>query len=98
VLKNAIDWGSEPLERNVWKGKVVAITGTSPGAIGTAVGQQHLRQILGSLAMGGEAYISFRAGLIGADHEISNERTREFLLQYFRQFLSLVTVLVPVPE
>jgi chromate reductase len=101
VLKNAIDWGSKPSERNVWKGKPVAITGTSPGAIGTAVGQQHLRQILGilgSLVMGGEAYVSFRPGLIGVDHKISNEGTREFLLQYLRQFLSLVTVLVPVAE
>ena len=31
VLKNAIDWGSKPMDRNVWKGKVAAITGTSPG-------------------------------------------------------------------
>ena len=61
VLKNAVDWGSKPNYRNVWRGKPVAITGTSPGALGTAVGQQHLRQILGilgSLVMGGEAYIS----------------------------------------
>jgi chromate reductase, NAD(P)H dehydrogenase (quinone) len=49
VLKNAIDWGSKPNDRNVWRGKPVAITGTSPGALGTAVGQQHLRQILGIL-------------------------------------------------
>jgi chromate reductase, NAD(P)H dehydrogenase (quinone) len=49
VLKNAIDWGSKPLDRNVWKGKVAIITGTSPSAIGTAVGQQHLRQVLGIL-------------------------------------------------
>jgi chromate reductase, NAD(P)H dehydrogenase (quinone) len=101
VLKSAIDWGSKPPERNVWKGKPVAITGASPGAIGTAVGQQHLRQIigiLGGLVMGGEAYISFRPGLIGADHEISNEGTREFLLRYLRQFLSLVAVAVHVAE
>jgi chromate reductase, NAD(P)H dehydrogenase (quinone) len=24
VLKNAIDWGSKPMDRNVWKGRVVA--------------------------------------------------------------------------
>ncbi|HEY3531850.1 MAG TPA: NADPH-dependent FMN reductase, partial [Casimicrobiaceae bacterium] len=42
VLKNAIDWGSKPTEQNVWRGKVAAITGTSFGVIGTAVGQQHL--------------------------------------------------------
>jgi chromate reductase len=101
VLKNALDWGSSPIERNVWKGKAVAITGTSPGAIGTAVGQQHLRQILGilgSLVMGGEAYISFRPDLIGSDSNISNEGTREFLRQYLAEFLSLVSTLLPAAE
>lgn len=49
VLKNAIDWGSKPMDRNVWRGKPASITGATLGAIGTAVGQQHLRQILGIL-------------------------------------------------
>ena len=49
VLKNAIDWGSKPTDKQVWRGRVAAITGTSFGVIGTAVGQQHLRQILGIL-------------------------------------------------
>ena len=48
VLKNAIDWGARPWGKNSWAGKPAAITGTSPGAIGTAVAQQHLRQILGA--------------------------------------------------
>jgi chromate reductase len=101
VLKNAIDWGSKPTERNVWKGKPVAITGTSPGAIGTAVGQQHLRQILGalgSLVMGGEAYISFRSDLIGSDHNITNEATRSFLGQYLAAFQRLVCILLRTEE
>jgi chromate reductase len=75
--------------------------GTSPGAIVTAVGQQHLRQILGilgSLVMGGEAYISFRPDLIDSDQNISNEGTREFLRQYISEFLSLVSILVPTAE
>ncbi len=50
VLKNAIDWGSRPYGKNAWTGKA-AITGTSPGAIGTAVAQQHLRQVLGNLGL-----------------------------------------------
>src|ERR1700674_3689441 len=61
VLKNAIDWGSRPYGRNSWAGKPAAITGTSPGAIGTAIAQQHLRQVLGDLGaliMGGETYIT----------------------------------------
>lgn len=92
VLKNAIDWGSKPSDHNVWKGKVVVITGTSPGAIGTAVGQQHLRQILGdlgSLIVGGEAYIAFKPDLIGADGRIAIEGTRAFLQAYLDNFLSI---------
>lgn len=61
VLKNAIDWGSKPAGQNVWFDKPVAISGTSPGAIGTAVAQQHLRQIMGILGcvvLGGEAICS----------------------------------------
>jgi chromate reductase len=92
VLKNAIDWGSKPMDRNVWKGKVAAITGASPGAIGTAVGQQHLRQILGilgSLVMGGEAYITFKPDLIDEDGEIADESTRAFLQAYIDSLLTL---------
>jgi chromate reductase, NAD(P)H dehydrogenase (quinone) len=94
VLKNAIDWGSKPMENNVWKGKAVAITGTSPGAIGTAVGQQHLRQvlgILGSLVMGGEAYVSFPPGLIDEAGDVTVERTRGFLASFMEQFATLAT-------
>jgi chromate reductase, NAD(P)H dehydrogenase (quinone) len=96
VLKNAIDWGSKPMDRNVWKGKVAAITGTSPGAIGTAVGQQHLRQILGilgSLVVGGEAYITFKPDLIDERGEIANEGTRAFLQTFTDNFLAVVTKL-----
>jgi chromate reductase len=92
VLKNAIDWGSKPMDRNVWKDKVAAITGTSPGAIGTAVGQQHLRQILGilgSLVMGGEAYITFKPDLIDEEGEIADEGTRAFLQAYIDNLLKL---------
>jgi chromate reductase, NAD(P)H dehydrogenase (quinone) len=49
VLKNAIDWGARPYGQNSWSGKPAAITGTSPGALGTAVAQLHLRQVLGTL-------------------------------------------------
>ena len=90
LLKNAIDWGSKPADKNVWKGKATAITGTSPGAIGTAVAQQHLRQImgiLGALVMGGEAYIAFKPELIGDDGSIAIEDTKAFLQDYIDNFL-----------
>ena len=93
VLKNAIDWGSKPMEDNVWAGQPVAIAGTSPGAIGTAVGQQHLRQILGilrSVVMGGECYLQFKPELIDAEGQVSVESTREFLAGHMRRFAELV--------
>ena len=70
MLKNAIDWGSKPIEANVWRDKPTAMTGTSPGAIGTAVGQQHLRQVMGMLGasvLGGEAYLPFSRDLFDAE-------------------------------
>jgi chromate reductase, NAD(P)H dehydrogenase (quinone) len=44
VLKNAIDWASRPYGDNAWNGKAAAIMGASPGVIGTARAQYHLRQ------------------------------------------------------
>src|SRR5438067_8839971 len=51
VLKNAVDWGARPWGKNSWTGKPAFITGTSPGAIGSALAQQHLRscQSLGKI-------------------------------------------------
>jgi chromate reductase, NAD(P)H dehydrogenase (quinone) len=48
VLKNAIDWASRPPDQP-FDGKPTAIFGVSPGMIGTAVAQFHLRQCLGVL-------------------------------------------------
>jgi chromate reductase, NAD(P)H dehydrogenase (quinone) len=96
VLKNAIDWGSKPSEQNVWRGRIAAITGTSFGAIGTAVGQQHLRQmlaVLGVLVMGGEAYISFRPEPVDDDGNFLDESKRAFCRAYMDQFAALVTKL-----
>ena len=43
VLKNAIDWASRPYGDSAWDGKPVAIMGASPGMLGTARAQYHLR-------------------------------------------------------
>lgn len=89
VLKNAIDWGSKPMDRNVWRDKPVAMSGASPGAIGTAVGQQHLRQIMGILGaavLGGEAYIGARPDLLDAEGNVADPATRSFLAAYMERF------------
>jgi chromate reductase len=92
ALKNAIDWGARPWGKNSWTGKPAAITGTSPGAIGTAVAQQHLRHIagvLGMIVMGGEAYIMFKPDLIDRDGGIADESTRTFLTSFIDQLAAL---------
>jgi len=44
VLKNAMDWASRPYGDNAWDGKAVGVMGASPGMLGTARAQYHLRQ------------------------------------------------------
>ena len=50
VLKNAIDWASRPPDQP-FNNKPVAIMGASPGMLGTARAQYHLRQIFVFLNM-----------------------------------------------
>jgi len=96
VLKNAIDWGARPYGKNSWAGKPAFITGTSPGAIGSAIAQQHLRSVmvsLGTILLGGEAYITFKPDLVDADGNIGDETTRKFLEGFLGRFADLVTPL-----
>jgi chromate reductase len=94
VLKNAIDWAARPYGKNSFDGKPTAAIGTSPGAIGTAAAQQHLRSILAYLnviLMGQpEAYIAFKQGLIDDSGKIADEGTRKFLQGYVDSFSAWV--------
>ena len=81
ALKNAIDWGARPWGKNSWTGKVAAVTGTSPGAISTALAQQHLRQILGAqgVVLSGRRDLSaVQARSDRRDDVVTDEGTREF--------------------
>lgn len=88
VLKNALDWASRPWGRNSFAGKPSAVIGTSPGAVGTAVAQQHLRSILSFLASPElaqpEAYIQTVPGLFNPDGEITNESMAQFLQDWLQ--------------
>jgi chromate reductase, NAD(P)H dehydrogenase (quinone) len=98
LLKNAIDWAARPWGKNSWAGKPAAITGTSPGAIGTAVAQQHLRHILSVLGVvlaGGEAYITFKPDLIDDSGVVTDESTRAFLQDFIDRFIALTARLSP---
>jgi chromate reductase, NAD(P)H dehydrogenase (quinone) len=91
VLKNAIDWASRPYGKNAFAKKPAAICGTSPGAIGTACAQNHLKPILNYLDMvvlgQPEVYLQFKENLIDFDGNISDENTKKFLLGFVDQFL-----------
>lgn len=98
VLKNAIDWGARPWGKNSWPGKPAFITGTSPGAIGSALAQQHLRSVmtgLGMILLGGEAYVTFKPDLIDEHGNIGDDSTKKFLADFVDRFADLVTRLAP---
>lgn len=81
-LKNAIDWASRPPEQP-FAGKPAAILGASPGAIGTARAQYHLRQIAVFLDLKllnkPEVMIGNCTERFDADLKLSDAKTREFL-------------------
>src|SRR5688500_4548669 len=95
ALKNAIDWASRPYGKNSFTRKPSAVIGTSPGKIGTAVGQQPLRSILAfcnsPLMNSIEAYIPFEPGLITDDGGATNPSTREFLQNFMSEFHGFIT-------
>jgi chromate reductase len=101
-LKNAIDWASRPYGKNSFTRKPSGIIGTSPGKIGTAVAQAHLRSILAfcnsPLMNSIEAYIQFEKDLISDDGQVNNPATEEFLKNYmveFHAFIGRVYTAIP---
>ncbi len=103
-LKNAIDWGSRPYGQNAFSRKPTAIIGTSPGKIGTAIAQSHLRSILAfcnaPLMNSTEAYLQFSPGLITDDAEVTVPSTESFLRQFmadFHAFIERVYTVLPRP-
>jgi len=93
ALKNAIDWGARPFGTSVSPGKPGFITGTSPGAIGTALVQANLRTVmlgLGMTLLGGESYVQFKPNLIDDQGNVTDEGTRKFLQDFVDRFAALV--------
>jgi chromate reductase len=94
VLKNAIDLGSRPYGDSAFAGKPAAVIGASIGVIGTALAQQHLRNILAYLDMPvlgqPEAFLHFKEGLIDAQGTITNAGTQTFLQGFVDRFLAWI--------
>jgi len=102
ALKNAIDWASRPHGKNSFARRPSAIIGTSPGKIGTAIAQQHLRSILAfcnsPLMNSVEAYIQFEPGLITDEGEVTRQSTADFLRNFMTElhgFITRVSMVLP---
>ena len=81
VLKNAIDWASRPPEQP-FDGKVVGIMGASPGRLGTARAQYHLRQcfvFLNAIVLNRPEVMVGGAAQVIKDGTLIDEPTRQFV-------------------
>jgi chromate reductase len=93
VLKNAIDHASRPYGQSAWAGKPAGVIGVSPGAVGTAMAQQHLRNILAYLDMPAlgqpEAFIQMKEGLIDDSGNIG-AGSKQFLQGWMDRYVDWV--------
>jgi chromate reductase, NAD(P)H dehydrogenase (quinone) len=102
VLKNAVDWGTRPWGKNNWAGKPIAVAGTSPGALGAALAQSHLRQVLsgslGAFLFGGEIYITYKDGLLDGHGNVADEGSKKFLQGFVDGFTAFVVRHAPAAQ
>ena len=93
VLKNAIDHASRPYGQSAWAGKPAGVLGVSVGAIGTAVAQQHLRNVLAYLdvpTLGQpEAFIQAKDGLFDGAGNIGSD-SKAFLQKWMDQYAAWI--------
>ena len=94
VLKNALDQGSRPYGQSVWGGKPAGVVGVSVGTIGTALAQQHLRNILAYLdvpTLGQpEVFLQAKDDLFDDKGHIGNEGSRKFLQGWVDRYVAWV--------
>lgn len=93
VLKNAIDHASRPYGQSAWAGKPAGVLGVSVGAIGTALAQQHLRNVLAYLDMPTlgqpETFLQAKEGLFDDAGEIG-PASKDFLQKWMNQYVAWV--------
>lgn len=98
-MKNAIDIASRPYGTNSFAGKPAAVLGCSIGLIGTALAQQHLRNMLAYLdvpTLGQpEVFIHFTDDLIAADGTISKPGTQQFLQAFVDRYVAWIRGFLP---
>lgn len=94
VLKNAIDHASRPYGQNAWAGKPAGVIGASIGAAGTAMAQQHLRNVLAYLdvpTLGQpEVFIRVTQDLFDAAGNLTQSGTRDLLKSWMDRYVAWV--------
>jgi len=94
VLKNAIDHASRPYGQSAWGGKPAGVLGVSVGAIGTALAQQHLRNVLAYLdvpTLGApEVFLQAKDDLFDDRGHIGNEGTKKFLQGWMDKYVAWI--------
>jgi len=94
VLKNAIDQASRPYGHNAWAGKPAGVIGISVGQLGTAMSQQHLRNVLAYLdvpTLGQpEVFVQAKPDLFTAAGDLG-ESIKPFLQGWMDRYVAWVT-------
>ncbi len=92
VLKNAIDSASRPYGDNAFEHKAIAIMGASPGMLGTARAQSHLRQCfvyLSCFALNRPEVMVSSAREKIRDGKVTDQKTRELIRQLLENLVAL---------
>ncbi len=93
VLKNAIDHASRPYGQSSWASKPAGVLGVSPGATGSSMAQQHLRNVLAALDMPTmgqpEAFIQAKEGLFDATGNIGPD-SKKILQNWMDHFVAWI--------
>lgn len=91
VIKNAIDVGSRPPANSLWINKPALVVSQSPGALGGALANSHLRQSLSAVGVrtrlaNQEIYLSHSAGLFNDDGALAKDETKAYLKGVLNDF------------
>lgn len=93
VLKNALDHASRPYGQSAWAAKPAAVIGISVGSTGSALAQQHLRNILSYLDMPTlaqpEVFIQMKDGLFDEAGNVG-EGSKKFLQGWMDKYVDWV--------
>lgn len=94
VLKNALDNASRPYGQSAWAGKPAGVLGASIGTIGSALAQQHLRNMLAYLdvpTMGQpEVFLQVKEGLFDEAGNLASPDTAKFLQGWMDRYVAWV--------